>query len=62
MVKIRATPEGIPPIEALLSDGINVNVTLMFSLAHYDAVVEAYLRAIARGLIQHEPLPWFPSP
>jgi transaldolase len=49
MVKIPATPEGIPAIEALLADGINVNVTLVFSLAHYDAVVGAYLRSIERA-------------
>ena len=49
MVKIPATPEGIPAIEALLADGINVNVTLVFSLAHYDAAVHAYLRGIERA-------------
>ena len=48
MVEIPATPDGIPAIEVLLADGINVNVTLVFSLAHYDAVVHAYLRGIER--------------
>jgi transaldolase len=48
MIKIPATPAGLPAIETLLAEGINVNVTLMFSLAHYEAVAEAYLRGIAR--------------
>ncbi len=48
MIKIPATTEGIPAVEELLSEGINVNVTLMFSLAHYEAVAQAYLRAVAR--------------
>jgi transaldolase len=48
MIKIPATLEGIPAIEALLSEGINVNITLMFSMAHYEAVANAYLRGAAR--------------
>jgi transaldolase len=43
MIKVPATRAGIPAIEALLAQGINVNITLMFSLAHYDAVARAYL-------------------
>ncbi len=43
MIKIPATPAGLPAIETLISEGININVTLMFSLAHYDAVAEAYI-------------------
>ena len=38
MIKVPATLEGIPAIEELLAAGVNVNVTLMFSLAHYEAV------------------------
>ena len=45
MIKVPATPEGIPAIEVLIAQGINVNITLMFSLEHYEAVAEAYLRA-----------------
>jgi transaldolase len=48
LIKIPATVEGIPAIETLLSEGININVTLMFSLAHYEAVAQAYLRALSR--------------
>jgi transaldolase len=49
MVKILATAEGIPAIEELLAQGINVNVTLMFSLEHYNAVASAFLRGIERA-------------
>jgi transaldolase len=38
MLKVPATPEGIPVIETLIAEGINVNVTLMFSLSHYESV------------------------
>lgn len=46
MIKVPATPEGIPAIAALIGEGINVNATLMFSLAHYEAVAEAYLAGL----------------
>src|SRR5688572_6381507 len=52
MIKVPATAAGIPAIEALLAQGINVNITLMFSLEHYDSVATAYLHGI-RG--HHEP-------
>ncbi len=48
MVKIPATQEGIPAMEALISEGININATLMFSLAHYDAVSNAYISGLER--------------
>jgi transaldolase len=48
MVKIPATSEGIPAIEQLIADGINVNITLMFSVSQYEDVAEAYLRGIER--------------
>jgi transaldolase len=43
LVKIPATPEGIPAIRRLLAEGISVNVTLIFSLDRYGEVMEAYL-------------------
>lgn len=46
MIKIPATPEGLPAIEQALTDGINVNVTLMFSMNQYLAVAETYLRGL----------------
>jgi len=48
MIKVPATDEGIPAIEELLASGVNINVTLMFSLADYEAVAGAYLRGVAR--------------
>jgi transaldolase len=47
MIKVPATAEGVPAIETLLSEGLNVNVTLMFSQADYEAVAGAYLRGLA---------------
>jgi len=46
MIKVPATPEGIPAIERLIGEGINVNATLIFSLEHYEAVAQAYLRGL----------------
>ena len=48
MIKVVATPEGIAAVEALISEAINVNITLMFSLRHYEAVAAAYLRGLER--------------
>jgi transaldolase len=48
MIKVPATPEGVPAVEVLTAEGINVNITLMFSPEHYEAVVQAYLRGIDR--------------
>jgi transaldolase len=46
MIKIPATPEGIPAIYETLRKGINVNITLIFSLNSYRDVADAYLRAL----------------
>ncbi len=46
MIKVPATKEGIPAIETLISEGINVNITLMFTMAHYEAVAQAYIRGL----------------
>ncbi|MDR3212306.1 MAG: transaldolase [Azoarcus sp.] len=48
LVKVPATPAGLVAVEHLIGDGINVNVTLLFSLAHVDAVANAYLRGLER--------------
>lgn len=47
MIKIPATPEGYPAIRRVIAAGINVNVTLIFSLEQYRAVVAAYLGGLA---------------
>jgi len=46
MIKIPATPAGLRAIATLIGEGINVNATLMFSLADYDGVAEAYLTGL----------------
>jgi len=46
MIKVPATSAGIPAIEALIAQGINVNITLMFSLDHYEAVAKAYCHGL----------------
>jgi len=56
MIKVPATPAGIPAIEQLISEGINVNVTLMFSMEHYVRVAEAYVRGLQARLKNGQPL------
>src|SRR6266478_7925577 len=46
MVKVPATPEGIPAIRQLISDGLNVNVTLLFSRDAYEKVARAYIEGL----------------
>jgi len=46
MIKVPATPEGIPAIRQLLEDGININITLLFAQSAYEKVAEAYLSAL----------------
>src|SRR6478735_6445549 len=56
MIKIPATPEGIPAIEEALFDGMNINVTLLFAVEQYEAVMEAFVRANERRLEAGRPL------
>jgi transaldolase len=46
MIKVPATEAGVPAIRALIGKGININVTLIFSLGHYEAVAEAYISGL----------------
>jgi transaldolase/glucose-6-phosphate isomerase len=46
MIKVPATPEGIPAIRQLLEDGININITLLFAQSAYEQVAEAFLSAL----------------
>jgi transaldolase / glucose-6-phosphate isomerase len=46
MIKIPATPEGVPAIRQCLEDGININITLLFAQSYYEQVAEAYLAAL----------------
>lgn len=46
MIKVPATAEGLLAIQALLEDGININITLLFALSQYELVAEAYIVAL----------------
>ena len=48
MVKIPGTEEGVPAIEEAIAAGINVNVTLLFSVESYETIAEAYIRGMER--------------
>ena len=50
MIKIPATPEGIPAVRAAIAAGLNVNITLIFSLERYRAVIQAYLAGLEERL------------
>ena len=54
MVKIPATVEGMSAIEELTAEGINVNVTLIFSVAQYEQVIEAYVRGAELNSKPHQ--------
>lgn len=54
MIKVPATREGVPAIEALTADGINVNVTLLFGLDRYVEVADAYLAGLESQLRRRE--------
>jgi len=56
MIKIPGTTAGIPAIERLLFDGVNVNVTLLFAVDAYQDVHEAYIRALHRRREAGRPL------
>ena len=46
MIKVPATPAGLPATETLIGEGVNVNVTLIFSLDQYEAVAAAYIAGL----------------
>jgi len=56
LIKIPGTPAGVPAIEEALYRGVNVNVTLLFSVASYEAVARAYLRALERRSAEGKPV------
>jgi transaldolase len=49
MIKVPATPEGVVAVEQLIAQGINVNATLLFSLAHYEAIANAFVRGLRKS-------------
>src|SRR5262249_46677434 len=56
MIKIPATPEGIPAIEESTFNGCNINITLIFSNDVYAQVIEAYLRGLERRVEKNLPI------
>jgi transaldolase len=56
MIKVPATEEGIQAVETLTAEGINVNVTLIFSVLQYEAVVEAYISGLEKRVAEGQPI------
>jgi transaldolase len=56
MIKVPGTEAGLPAIEELTRRGVNVNVTLLFSVERYQQVIDAYLRGLAARAEAGEPL------
>jgi transaldolase len=56
MIKIPGTAEGIPAIEQAIYEGINVNITLLFSLRAYDQTMEAYIQGLERRAAENKPI------
>jgi transaldolase len=56
MIKVPATAAGVPAIEELTARGVNVNVTLLFSLERYQQVIDAYVRGLERRAAQRKPI------
>lgn len=56
MVKIPGTREGIPAIEECLAEGININITLLFSVQRYAEVLGAYMNALERRRSRSQPI------
>jgi transaldolase len=52
LIKIPGTKEGVPAIEQMLYEGININVTLIFSVERYDEIAQAYINAISRRVAE----------
>jgi transaldolase len=56
MIKLPGTREGLPAIERCLTEGININITLLFSVERYRQVAQAYLHALERRLAEGKPI------
>ncbi|HKI11103.1 MAG TPA: transaldolase [Candidatus Acidoferrum sp.] len=52
MIKVPATPEGIPAIRQLLEEGLNINITLLFAQSAYEQVAEAFIAALEARAIK----------
>jgi len=56
LVKVPGTAEGLPAIEQLLGEGININITLLFAIERYEEVARAYLAALEKRAREGKPL------
>ncbi len=56
MIKIPGTSRGLPAIEQCLYEGVNINVTLLFSVQSYEEVAQTYVRALQRRAVEGKPL------
>ena len=56
LIKVPATREGLPAIQRLIGEGININVTLLFGLPRYREVTEAYIAGLEARAAQDQPL------
>ncbi len=56
MIKVPATAEGIQAVDALTAEGININVTLIFSVPQYEAVAEAYIAGLEKRAAAGQPI------
>jgi transaldolase/glucose-6-phosphate isomerase len=56
LIKVPATPEGLPAIEQLIAFGMNINVTLIFSQEVHEQVINAYLTGLERRAAERKPL------
>lgn len=61
MIKIPATLEGLPAIRKCISEGINVNITLLFGLPRYKQVVDAYLSGLEDRVKANKPIEYITS-
>jgi transaldolase / glucose-6-phosphate isomerase len=55
-VKVPATAEGIPAIEQLIYEGVNINITLIFAIQRYREVMEAYMKGLERRMAEGKPI------
>jgi len=56
MIKVPGTREGVPAVRRLIADGINVNITLLFSVDQYAAVLEAYVAGLEARVAANQPI------
>jgi transaldolase/glucose-6-phosphate isomerase len=56
MIKVPATPQGVPAIRQLLEDGLNINITLLFAQSAYEKVAEAFVAALEARAAKDQPI------